>query len=1708
MRSRVFSFIIFLAVSSITVGEVQAATPGPPPFASNYQLVFNQDFTTMTSLSQLGVSATNMGTGIWTSHTPTNQDYFTFENPSANYKPFGVGNGYLDIRVQQDGNDPNNWFDGFSGGLLSSMDSSGKGFAQQYGYFECSMQTPGTPNTWPAFWLLSAPNLTEPWLSHLAEIDVMENYGNYQTGPNQTPAGNSDAYSVAWHNWGWSGNPTQQAGKFTQESGLSTGYHTYGVDIEPSGITWYFDRQPVWQAPIFPAAQQPMLAMVNLALGGGNYNNSTGTGYNWALTPNPSDLKVLYVAVWASPYSPNYVPSGVPAAPSGVTATGGNAQVSLTWNAVTGATSYQVLRSTSAGSETVLNADVTEASYTDSTVSGTQTYYYQIRAVNSLGVSGASSEVSAKATGGPVSVSIPGPPPFGPNYQLVFGQDFTNMTDISQLGVSATVMGKGTWIAHTPTNEDFFTFENPTANYQPFGVGNGYLAIRVQQDGNDPHNWFSGFSGGLISSFDGYGSGFAQQYGYFECSMWTPGSPNTWPAFWLLSAPNMTNPNLPYLAEIDVMESYGNYQSGANQMPPGNPDAYSVAWHNWGITANTQTAQSGSFLQESGLTTGYHTYGVDVEPSGITWYFDRQPVYQAAIFPAAQQPLLMMVDLALGGGQYNNANATGYNWLLTPDPTDLKVQYVAVWASPSSPNYSNNGSPAAPQGLSAAAGNAQVALTWTASAGATSYNILRGTTTGGETALSSGITGTTYNDTAVTNGSTYYYEVVAVNGSGSSGVSNEATALPTGTVPVPAAPTGLSATAGNTQVVLAWTASSGATSYNISRSTSPGSETLMTSGMVSTSYKDTSVVNGTTYYYKVAAVNTSGTSAGSNEASASPSSGSAPIPAAPTGLSATAGNAKVTLTWTASAGATSYNVLRGTSSGSEISITSGITSTSYTDSTVVNGTTYYYQVVAVNGSGSSGDSNEAVASPTTGVVAPTAPTGLSATAGNLQNVLAWSASSGATSYNILRGTSAGSETLLTSGISSTTYTDSTVVNGTTYYYEVAAVNSAGTSGNSNEASATPTVGGGALPSPWLNTDIGPVGTKGSSTYSGGTFTLSGAGSGPYYVPDALQFAYQIVTGDSTIIARVATQANSSQYAHAGVIIRDSLATNAGFADMNMYPNGGGALFQYRGDTGFANTIWGKGTAPYWLKLTRSGNTFTGYVSPDGITWTTVGTTTVNMSATAYIGLFQASATNTAASATFDNVSVTSASGASTAPSTPTNLAATAGNAAVTLKWSASTGATSYKILRGTSTGSETTLTTGVATTSYTDSAVTNGTIYYYEVEAVNAAGSSGASNEVNATPSAGNGALPSPWMNQDVGATWAPGSSTYAGSTFTLNGAGSGPYYAPDGFQFAYQAVTGDCTIIARVATQDNSNTYAHAGVIIRDALSANAGFADANFYPNGGGALFQYRPDGGSPNTMFGTGTAPYWLKLTRSGNTFTGFASPDGVTWTLLGSTTISMPATVYVGLFQASGTGAVATATFDNVSVTGASSAGAAALPSPWLSQDIGATFAPGSSTYAGGTFTLSGAGSGPYYAPDGFQFAYQTVTGDCTIVARVATQANSSQYAHAGVIIRDGLTANAGFADANFYPNGGGALFQYRADGGWASTKYGSGTAPYWVKLTRAGNTFTGFVSPDGTTWTTLGSTTITMPATVYVGLFQASGTGTLATSTFDNVSVTN
>jgi hypothetical protein len=168
-------------------------------------------------------------------------------------------------------------------------------------------------------------------------------------------------------------------------------------------------------------------------------------------------------------------------------------------------------------------------------------------------------------------------------------------------------------------------------------------------------------------------------------------------------------------------------------------------------------------------------------------------------------------------------------------------------------------------------------LTWTASSGATSYNIYRGGAANGEstTAIATGVTTASYTDTAVTNGTPYYYKVAAVNAGGTSALSNEASATPQ--VGAPSAPTGLTASSGNAQVKLTWTASSGATSYNVYRGTAANGEstTAIATGVTTASYTDTTVTNGTPYYYKVAAVNAGGTSALSNEASATPL---APVP--------------------------------------------------------------------------------------------------------------------------------------------------------------------------------------------------------------------------------------------------------------------------------------------------------------------------------------------------------------------------------------------------------------------------------------------------------------------------------------------------------------------------------------------------------------------------------------------------------------------------------------------------------------------------------------------------------------------------------------------------------------------------------------------------------------------------------------------------------------
>ena len=270
--------------------------------------------------------------------------------------------------------------------------------------------------------------------------------------------------------------------------------------------------------------------------------------------------------------------------------------------------------------------------------------------------------------------------------------------------------------------------------------------------------------------------------------------------------------------------------------------------------------------------------------------------------------------------------------------------------------------PAAPANLAGTAGNAQVSLTWSASSTATSYDVKRSTISGGPYSQIASVTSTSYTDATVTNGTVYHYVVCAVNAAGDSADSADAAVTPDPTITTPAVPMGLAATPGNAQVSLTWSASSGATGYHVRRATTSGGPYTQIAAPTSTSYTDTSVTNGTTYFYVVSALDSAGESANSAQASALPAALTA-IPAAPTGLSATPGNGSVDLTWSASSGAASYNVKRGTASGGPYTQIMALSSTSYTDGSVNNGATYYYVVTAVNSAGESGNSAPVRASP-------------------------------------------------------------------------------------------------------------------------------------------------------------------------------------------------------------------------------------------------------------------------------------------------------------------------------------------------------------------------------------------------------------------------------------------------------------------------------------------------------------------------------------------------------------------------------------------------------------------------------------------------------------------------------------------------------------------------------------------------------------------------
>jgi len=524
-------------------------------------------------------------------------------------------------------------------------------------------------------------------------------------------------------------------------------------------------------------------------------------------------------------------------------------------------------------------------------------------------------------------------------------------------------------------------------------------------------------------------------------------------------------------------------------------------------------------------------------------------------------------------------------------------------------------------------------------------------------------------------------------------------------------------------------------------------------------------------------------------------------PSAPTGLTATGGNAQVALSWTAASGATSYTVKRGTTSGTYgTTVASGVTGTSYTDTTVTNGTTYYYVVTATNSAGTSGNSSQASATPNVSV--PSAPTGLTANGGNAQVALSWTAASGATSYTVKRGTTSGTYgTTVASGVTGTSYTDTTVTNGTTYYYVVTATNSAGTSGNSTEASATPSSGSGSYAKEWnFNTDgdhegWGVAYDMGTSV-SGGYLNIISWGTNPFiHSPDGLGVS---ASANGHVYVKMS---NSSSNTSGKIYFTTTSSTN--------FDESKAVAFTVQASIG--QTV-------YDVNMSVNAN-WTGTIKQ--------------------IRFDPIEATGNLA---VDYIKIGNNSGTS-APSAPTGLTATGGNAQVALSWTASSGATSYTVKRGTTSGTYgTTVASGVTGTSYTDTTVTNGTTYYYVVTATNSGGTSGNSSEASATPAAGGGSiavewnfntdgnLENWWLANDIG-------GTVSGGSLNLTSYGTDPYmYSPDHLDVSASA---NGHVYIRMKNNTSQTTAQVLFSTTADPTFGGAKYVTFNITPNSGYVVY-----------------------------------------------------------------------------------------------------------------------------------------------------------------------------------------------------------------------------------------------------------------------------
>lgn len=369
------------------------------------------------------------------------------------------------------------------------------------------------------------------------------------------------------------------------------------------------------------------------------------------------------------------------------------------------------------------------------------------------------------------------------------------------------------------------------------------------------------------------------------------------------------------------------------------------------------------------------------------------------------------------------------------------------------------------------------------------------------------------------------------------------------------------------------------------------------------------------------------------------------------------------------------------------------------------------------------------------------------------------------------------------------------------------------------------------------------------------------------------------------------------------------------------------------------------------------------------------------------------------------------------------------------------------------------------------------------------------------------------WAGTDIATATPPGDQSLdtTSGQWTIHGGGSGITGTTDQFHYLSKTLPGTGGIGAHLTPTGTPS--APAGVMLRTSTDPGSPYYAAILAP-GGGITIQDRTSPGGPSSTVATqpaGTVPAFLRVGSSNGVLTAYTSGDGYLWSpVTGSTdALNLGQTFLAGIAVTSpNSSQVSTVTADDVAVSpvGPPPPPPVPCPAPWTCADIGNPTPTGNQSFdpTSGVWTINACGADITGTADQFRFLWQPRTGDGSMTAQVATQANTSSSAKAGVMMR--ATADPGFGV--FVTPGTGIKVQRRSTQSATTTKLANptGTVPVYLRITRAGNSFTAYTSADGLSWTPIpgATSTLSLPATTLQGVAVTSHyTGKLGAVTATN-----